>query len=63
MSTNLDASDSKINVYHNEQGDVAGHHLTSDEVKHGDKALKILGEERIELTEEDVSVSSLFPCF
>jgi len=29
---------------------------------HGDNALKILGDERVELTEEDVSVDQLKTC-
>ena len=38
-----------------EIGQAKGHHLTEDELKHGDAGLRILGEGRVELTEADVS--------
>jgi hypothetical protein len=49
-------STEKADVYHAEAGDhVHPHHLTQNEIKHGDRALQLIGDERIELTEEDVS--------
>ncbi|WWD22307.1 hypothetical protein CI109_106798 [Kwoniella shandongensis] len=46
----------KEEVEHVEAGDYHKHgadHLTQRDMKHGDKALKYVGEERIEVTEED----------
>lgn len=54
MSSHLE-EEVKQDVYHNEAGDHHQIHHTQNEVQHGDHALKILGDERIELTEADVS--------
>jgi hypothetical protein len=55
MSSHLE-EEVKQDVYHNEAGDHHHQiHHTQNEVQHGDHALKILGDERIELTEADVS--------
>jgi hypothetical protein len=55
MSSHLE-EEIKQDVYHNEAGDHHHQiHHSQNEVQHGDHALKILGDERIELTEEDVS--------
>ncbi|WVF66373.1 hypothetical protein IAT40_001113 [Kwoniella sp. CBS 6097] len=51
--------DDKPEVDHIEAGDEhlkhaqAQHHHSTNEIKHGDKALKYLGDERVEVTEED----------
>lgn len=52
--------DEKYSIEHTENGEVLNkddghHHLTQQEMKHGDNALKYIGEERIEVTVEDVS--------
>ena len=50
------SADYKTDSAHAEAGD--GHdksHLTETEIKHGDNALRYVGEERVELTQEDVS--------
>ncbi|WWD06122.1 hypothetical protein V865_004207 [Kwoniella europaea PYCC6329] len=47
----------KAEISHIEAGDEhlkhEAHHHTTNEIKHGDNALKYVGEERVELTEED----------
>ncbi|WWC85571.1 uncharacterized protein L201_000435 [Kwoniella dendrophila CBS 6074] len=54
---NYPTIDDKAEINHVEAGDMDlkhdAHHHSSDQVKHGDRALKYVGEERIELTEED----------
>lgn len=52
--------DEKYSIEHTEHGEVLNkdgghHHLTQQEMKHGDNALKYIGDERIEITPEDVS--------
>lgn len=48
--------DDKYSIDHVEAGgDDYKHQITQEEVKHGDNALKYLGDERVEVTEEDVS--------
>lgn len=43
-------------VYHDDQQGIDAHHARgSVDEEHGDHALKVLGDERIELTEDDVS--------
>lgn len=51
--------DEKTSIDHIEDGEILDrkdghHHLTQQEMKHGDKALQYIGEERIEVTVEDV---------
>lgn len=41
----------KMNVVHHE----GHHHVSDEEMQHGDRGLKMLGEDTIELTEDDVS--------
>ncbi|WVO14904.1 hypothetical protein L204_102543 [Cryptococcus depauperatus] len=52
----MSALEEKASIEHVEAGDVkhdGHHHLTQQEMKHGDNALKLIGDERIVLTEED----------
>ena len=50
------AVDDKVSIEHVESGDhYTKHHVTQEEVKHGDNALKYIGDERVEVTQEDVS--------
>ena len=53
---NMDNKDGppKISLEHVERGDP--HRLTGEDRLHGDRALKVVGDERVELTEEDVSM-------
>lgn len=51
--------DEKVSIEHAEAGeDYTKHHVTQDEIKHGDNALKYIGDERVEVTQEDVSDGS-----
>ncbi|KIY31863.1 hypothetical protein I305_05828 [Cryptococcus gattii E566] len=50
--------DEKASIDHIEDGEILDrkdghHHLTQQEMKHGDKALQYIGEERVEVTVED----------
>ncbi|AAW46348.1 hypothetical protein CNBK0880 [Cryptococcus deneoformans B-3501A] len=48
------AVDDKVSIEHVESGDhYTKHHVTQEEVKHGDNALKYIGDERVEVTQED----------
>ncbi len=52
----------KPEMAHAEKGEVGKHgpidhhiHHSEGEIKHGDRALQLIGDERVELTQEDVS--------
>lgn len=48
--------DDKVSIEHAEAGDdYTKYHVTQEEIKHGDNALKYIGDERVEVTQEDVS--------
>lgn len=58
--------DEKASIDHIEDGEILDkkdghHHLTQQEMKHGDKALQYIGEERVEVTVEDVGCFFNFP--
>lgn len=54
MST---TTDPKLPGSQIEYGEKAGQHIAHDDIMHGDRALKLLGDERIEVTAEDVRLA------
>lgn len=50
----------KTDTYHAEAGHHHQAHHTQEEMKHGDRALKFVGDERVQLTQEDVSWPTIF---
>lgn len=55
MTQYIPHEESKINTQHVDELSKPAHILTESDLKHGDAALKIVGDGRVAITEADVS--------
>lgn len=65
MNTAKDMDSSSVHQEHEEDiakpiGGDGGHAPTSEAARHGDRAMQLVGEERVVLTEEDVCINYFF---